>query len=650
MSNILWQADETLRQRANITRFIQKHAKPMGLDNPNYDQLWQWSVDRPDQFWQEMRVFMGLIDEGSPLPVIEDADKMPGAKFFPNLRLNFAENLLRRRDDSEAIIFRSEDKIRRRMTWRELYDLVSRLVIWLKRAGLKPGDRVAGFVPNMPETIAAMLATTALGGIWTSCSPDFGRQGVLDRFGQTGPRFLFCADGYYYNGKANQSIPRVAEFSPELPDLEAIIVFPLLADGQSLRKLPKAQWLDDALQGIAPNTIDFERFPFNHPLYVMYTSGTTGQPKCIIHGAGGALLMHAKEHQLHCDIKPDDRVFFFTTCGWMMWNWLVTALASEACLMLYDGSPFYPSGQVLFDYAAEENWSQFGTSAKFIDACLKANLKPIESHQFPRLRLICSTGSPLAPEGFDYIYNQVKTNVQLASMSGGTDLLGCFLIGTMLKPVRRGEIQAPALGMAVDIFDEEGQSVRQTQGDLVCTKPFPTLPLGFWGENGEARYHAAYFENFPNVWTHGDFVEMTEHGGYIIYGRSDATLNPGGVRIGTAEIYNQVETLEEIQESIVIGQNWDNDVRVVLFVRLKPSYQFSEELQQKIRQRIRQNCTPRHVPARILVVNDIPRTRSGKITELAVRDIVHGRTVKNSEALANPEALLEFQNRPELAC
>jgi acetoacetyl-CoA synthetase len=588
--------------------------------------------------------------------VLVDGDKMPGARFFPDAKLNFAENLLRRRDDADAIVFWGEDKVRRRLSFGELHDAVSRTAQALEDSGVKAGDRVAAFMPNMPETVIAMLATASLGATFTSCSPDFGQQGVLDRFGQVEPTVLFACDGYWYNAKAVDTLPRIAMIAGQMPSVKRVVVIPYLHDGVfdeerpvEVRDVPNAVTFADFIAPFAARDIAFARMPFNHPLYVMYSSGTTGVPKCIVHGAGGALLMHLKEHLLHCDVKRGDRVFYFTTCGWMMWNWLVSALSAGATLLLYDGSPFLGRGNVLFDYAAAEDMTHLGTSAKYIDALAKVKVEPMESHKLPELRVLLSTGSPLAPEGFDYVYGKVKKDINLASISGGTDLIACFAGGSPLLPVWRGELQCRMLGMKVDVFDDAGRPMRGEKGELVCTAPFPTMPLGFWNDPGDLRYRAAYYEKFPNVWRHGDWCELTAHEGMIIYGRSDAVLNPGGVRIGTAEIYRQVEKLEEVVESIVIGQDWKGDVRVVLFVKLRDGLALDEAIAKRIKDLIRANTTPRHVPALILQVPDIPRTKSNKIVELAVRAVVHGEAVKNVEALANPEALEQFRNRPELS-
>ncbi len=526
---------------------------------------------------------------------------------------------------------------------------MGRLAEALRAAGVAPGDRVAGYLPNMPEAVAAMLATASIGATWSSCSPDFGVQGVLDRFGQIEPKVLFTADGYWYNGKPVGVLDKVGEIVAQLPTVRRTVVVSYLDAQPDAARVPNAQRLDDFIAPHAPGDIRFEPMPFNHPLYIMYSSGTTGVPKCIVHGAGGTLLKHLSEHQLHSDLKPGDRLFYFTTCGWMMWNWLASGLASGATLLLYDGSPFAGGGTVLFDYADAEAMTHFGTSAKFIDECKKRGLAPLRTHRLEALRMILSTGSPLVPEGFDYVYRAVKKDVCLASIAGGTDLIGCFVLGNPILPVWRGEIQCRALGLAVDVFDENGHSIREQKGELVCTRPFPSMPIGFWNDRDGRKYHAAYFARFPNVWHHGDYVVLTRHDGMVIHGRSDAVLNPGGVRIGTAEIYRQVEQLDEVAESLVVGQDWQGDVRVVLFVRLREGLALDDALIAKIKGRIRANTTPRHVPGKIVQVTDIPRTRSGKIVELAVRNLVHGQPVKNVEALANPEALEQFRGRAELA-
>ena len=646
----LWTPSPDRIAAAAITAFTREANARHRLALDSYDDLWKWSTGDLEAFWTLMWDFGGVIAQTRGDRVLVDGDKMPGARFFPDAKLNFAENLLRRNDDADAIVFRGEDKVRRRITWRELHALVSRLQQALVKAGVKEGDRVAAFMPNMPETVIAMLAASSLGATFTSCSPDFGIQGVLDRFGQVEPKVLFCCDGYFYNGKTNETLARIAEIMKGLPSVAQVIVVPYISEKPDASAVPRAVTFAEAIAPFAAKAVEFRPMPFNHPLYILYSSGTTGVPKCIVHGAGGVLLMHLKEHLLHCDIRPDDRVFWFTTCGWMMWNWLVSALAARATVMLYDGSPFLGKGNVLFEYAAEEGITHFGTSAKFIDAAAKVGVEPIRTHDLRAMRALLSTGSPLAPEGFDYVFDKVKKDVCLSSVSGGTDLVACFAGGSPTLPVWRGELQCRGLGMAVDVFDDEGRSMPVGQkGELVCTRPFPTMPLGFWNDPDGSRYHAAYYEKFPNVWRHGDWCELTRHNGMVIYGRSDAVLNPGGVRIGTAEIYRQVEKLDEVVESIVIGQDWQKDVRVVLFVRLRDGVVLDDGIVKRIKDVIRANTTPRHVPAVILQVPDIPRTKSNKIVELAVRAVVHGQPVKNVEALANPEALEHFRNRAELA-
>ncbi len=644
----LWQPSRERIAAANLTRFMAEVGRDWGSAAGSYRDLYGWSIAQPEQFWQSVWSFCGVIADTRGDVVLLNSERMPGAQFFPKARLNYAENLLRRRDDTEALVFRGEDRVKRRMTYDQLYDRVSQLVQVLLGMGIQPGDRIAGYVPNMPETVIAMLAAASIGAIWSSCSPDFGPRGVVDRFGQIGPRVLFTADGYYYNGKAHDSLARVAEFLPELPTVERVIVFPYTRQSPELLAVPGAVMLPDLIDKYPPRDIPFAGLPFNHPLFIMFSSGTTGVPKCIVHGAGGTLLQHLKEHRLHSDIHPGDRMLYFTTCGWMMWNWLISGLASEATLLLYDGSPFHPDGNILFDFARDERCTFFGTSAKFIDACGKAGLKPMGTHDLPALRTIASTGSPLLPESFDYVYDAIKKDVCVSSISGGTDIVSCFVLGNPIGPVWRGEIQARGLGMAVEVWDEDGISRRGQKGELVCTLPFPSMPIGFWDDDGGERYRAAYFDKFPNVWCHGDYIELTEHDGVIIHGRSDATLNPGGVRIGTAEIYRQVEQLPEVEESLVIDQEWQGDTRIVLFVCLRAGLTLDDALAQKIKTQIRTNTTPRHVPAKIVQVADIPRTKSGKIVELAVRNIVHGWPVKNREALANPEALELYKDLPEL--
>jgi acetoacetyl-CoA synthetase len=634
---------------ANLTGFRKYIENAWCISCPDYQSLYQWSIKQPVCFWQSIWSFCDVIAEKQGEVVLEGADRMPGAEWFPQARLNYAENLLRQRNDCAAIIFRGEDKIRREISWAVLYDRVARLSRAMRELGIREGDRVAAFMPNMPETIIAMLATASMGAVWCSCSPDFGVQGVLDRFGQIEPKILFTADGFFYNGKWHDSLGIVTEIKKHLPCLRKIIVAPYFEDRPSSADGDgDTVIIRDLLSGDGDTDIKFVQVPFNHPLVIMFSSGTTGKPKCIIHGVGGTLLQHLKEHRLHADLKTGDRLFYFTTCGWMMWNWLVSALASSATLMLYDGSPFYPDPDVLFDYIDYDRITHFGTSAKFIDAVNKAGLVPKRSHSLATLKTILSTGSPLAPESFDYVYASIKKDVCLSSISGGTDIISCFVLGNPVLPVWRGELQCRGLGMKVEVFNDAGESVSGVKGELVCTAPFPCMPVGFWNDPDGSGYYSAYFERFPNVWCHGDYVELTEHDGMIFYGRSDTVLNPGGVRIGTAEIYRQVEKFDEVVEGLVIEQKWKGDTRIVLFVRLRDGLTLDKSLVDGIKQRIRSNTTHRHVPARIIQVADIPRTKSGKIVELAVKNIVHHQPVKNIDALANPEALELFKDLNEL--
>ena len=644
----LWEPSQARIAGASVTAFARAAIREWGLKFNTYPEFYRWSVDRPEQFWQSLWDYTGVKSAVRGKRVLVHGEKMPGAQWFPDARLNFAENLLRRRDRADAMVFWGEDKVEQRLSHAQLYAGVSRLAQALREAGVRSGDRVAGYLPNLPETMMAMMASASIGAIWSSCSPDFGVQGVLDRFGQIEPKVLFVADGYWYNGKAIDALSKAAEIAHRLPTLTRVVVVPYLAANPEVSAVPNALRLADFIAPYAARDIEFAQLPFDHPLYIMYSSGTTGVPKCIVHGAGGTLLQHLKEHQLHSDVKPGDRLFYFTTCGWMMWNWLASGLASGATLLLYDGSPFIRRGAILFDFAEAERMTHFGTSAKFIDAICKINLKPRATHNLVKLRAILSTGSPLAPESFDYVYRDIKADVCLSSISGGTDIVSCFVLGNPVLPVYRGEIQCRGLGMKVEVYDEQGRAVTGRKGELVCSRPFPCMPLGFWNDPDGTRYHEAYFAKYPQVWCHGDYVELTPRGGMVIYGRSDAVLNPGGVRIGTAEIYRQVEQLDEVLESLVIGQDWNKDVRVVLFVKLREGLALNDALIDKIKNRIRANTTPRHVPAKVLQVEDIPRTKSGKIVELAVRNVVHGEQVKNAEALANPEALAHYANRVEL--
>lgn len=635
-------------EQANMTAFCHQAAADWQAELKDYGSLYQWSIDNPEQFWVSVWNYAKVIgDRGTT--VLVDGDRMLDARWFPEAKLNFAENLLRRHDDGDALVFWGEDRIKRRISHAQLYEKVSRTAKALKALGVVTGDRVAGYMPNIPETVVAMLAVTSIGAVWSSCSPDFGARSALDRFAQIEPKVLFTANGYFYNGKTHDSLAQISEITTQLPSVQRVLVVPYTEENPSLpEELTKGILWADFIAPFEAGEINFTRVPFNHPLYIMFSSGTTGVPKCIVHSVGGTLLQHLKEHLLHLDIKPNERLFYFTTCSWMMWNWFVTGLGAGATLMLYDGSPFYCSGSILFDYAQAEGINVFGTSAKYIDTAQKQGLQPAKTHELQALRTILSTGSPLLPENFDYVYSAIKPDVCLSSISGGTDILSCFALGNPVLPVWRGELQCRGLGLAVDVFDDSGQSIQQEKGELVCTKPFPSMPIGFWNDPDGTQYHATYFDRFDNVWCQGDYAELTAHDGLIIHGRSDAVLNPGGVRIGTAEIYRQIAQLDEVIESVVIGQDWEGDVRVVLFVILRAGLVMDDVLIEKIRQNIRANTTPRHVPAKIIQVSDIPRTRSGKLVEVAVRQAVHGDEVKNMGELVNPEALKCYRDLAEL--
>lgn len=648
MNKPLWQPSTEQQQSSNLAAFIAALVHRWDVAITSYEAAHRFSIEESEKFWTSVWDFTDVIASKRGERVLINGKQLPGTQFFPDARLNYAENLLRRRDETPAIFFRAEDCIKRQLTWAELYDQVSRLSQAMRHHGIKEGDCVAGFLPNMPEAVIACLATASLGAVWTSCSPDFGVQGVLDRFGQAKPKLIFTADGYFYQGKVFDSLERIKTVSADLPSVEKVIVFPFVDDSPDLSSIPNAINVQEFTAGTKAQDIEFTPVSFNNPLFIMYSSGTTGVPKCMVHSVGGCLLQHLKEHQLHCDIKENDRVFYATTCGWMMWNWQISALASKASLVLYDGAIFHPKPDVLFDYADQVGITLFGTSAKYIDVIAKEGLRPKQTHNLSELRTITSTGSPLMPEGFHYVYENVKSEVCLSSISGGTDIVACFVGGNPMAPVWPGEIQAPLLGMDSAVYNDNGNDITEEKGELVCRNAFPSMPIEFLNDPDGKKYRAAYFERFPGVWHHGDFAATTEHGGFIIYGRSDATLNAGGVRIGTAEIYRQVEQFDDIQEAICVGQDWQGDTRIILFVRLRESLMLDQNLSDQIRNRIRENCSPRHIPAKIIQVADIPRTKSGKITEIAVRDVIHGQGIKNREALANPEALDLYSNLPDL--
>ena len=629
-----------------MAQFLRYVAEKYPLPRVDYEHLYLWSIEHRELFWAEIWQFGEVIHSRGYRQVLQN-DGMPGARWFSGSRLNFAENLLRYRDQRTALVSLLEDGRRRTLSYAELYRQVSLLAAWLRTQGIGPGDRIAGFLPNIPEAVVAMLACTSIGAIWSSCSPDFGIDGVLDRFGQIEPRILFTADGYCYNGKTIDCLQRMTPLLEQIPAIERLVVIPLIAPQPALEGLASACLYADCIDGVA-GELPFAQLPFDHPLYILYSSGTTGAPKCIVHGAGGTLLQHLKEHRLHTDIDRDDVFFYFTTCGWMMWNWLVSGLASGCTLVLYDGSPLARDGRCLLDAIDDEKITVFGTSPRYLAALEKAGLKPRCSHRLDSLRTLLSTGSPLSRESFEFVYRDVKRDLCLASISGGTDIISTFVLGNPLLPVYGGEIQCRGLAMAVEIWGERGETLARGKGELVCIHAFPSMPLGFWTDADGDRYRRAYFDRYPGVWAQGDYAELTPHAGMVIHGRSDAVLNPGGVRIGTAEIYREVDKLEQVRESVVIGQQWRGDVRVVLFVVLAQGLSLDDDLRRRIRECIESGATPRHVPAKIIQVADIPRTLSGKLVELAVRDVVHGRDVTNRDALANPEALAQFRELSEL--
>jgi acetoacetyl-CoA synthetase len=648
MPDILWQptADQVARSNlAAFMRFVADRGHPAMSD---YAALYQWSIDEPRPFWTAVWDFCGVLAGQRYDSIVEDFDRMPGARWLPGARLNYAENLLRYRDDRPALVAVNDRGQRSELTYRELALAVGQTARALKALGVQPGDRVVGYLPNIPQTVIALLAASSIGAVWSSCSPDFGAQGVLDRFGQIEPKVLFAVDGFIDLGRRVELMPRIREICDRIRSIEHVVVVPYLdAPRVDLHSLQHAVAWDDFLAGSPAGPPEFEQLPPDHPLYILYSSGTTGPPKCIVHTGGGILLKHLSELILNADLRRDDVFFYFTSTGWMMWNWLISGLAVGCTVVLYDGAPLSPKVDILFDMAQRERVTVFGTSPKYLSTIEKVHLEPAKTHDLSALRAILSTGAPLHTDNFDYVYRAIKPDVRLSSISGGTELCGFFLSDNPIGPVYRGELQCRTLGTKVQVFDDAGRPIVGQKGELVCTAPFPSMPLGFW--NDPAAYHRTYFEQFPGVWRHGDLAELNERGGMVIYGRSDATLNPGGVRIGTAEIYRPVEKVPEVLESIVVGQEWEGDMRVVLFVKLREGLVLDNDLRRRIRDEIRHSTTPRHVPAKVLQVADIPRTRSGKLVELAVRDVIHGRAVRNAEALTNPEALAHFQSRPELA-
>ena len=644
MNPVLWQPSIERRGNANITRFMKWVEAYYGVSFTKYADLYRWSIENSAAFWALLWDFADIKAECKGDVVLLHEDRMPGAIWFPDARLNYAENLLRQFDNRYfALSFYNENGETRQLTYKELYTQVSQLAQALRSDGVKPGDRVVGVLPNLPETIIAMLATASLGAIWSSCSPDFGIPSIVDRFSQIAPKILFVSDGYTFNGKAFDRLDQVEPLLKVLPSVQKAVLIPYLHSESPKTSNQVTLWQNYLVAFPESQPIKFAQMAFNAPLFILYSSGTTGPPKCIVHSVGGTLIQHLKEHLLHVDIPPGDRLFYYTTCGWMMWNWLVSGLASGAELVLYDGSPLYPKADALFDLIDEFQINIFGVSAKYIDAIKKAGISPINTHNLSSLNTVLSTGSPLIPEGFDYVYESIKSDVCLSSISGGSDIISCFVLGCPVLPVHRGEIQCRGLAMAVDVYDENGQSLQGEKGELVCKSPFPSMPIGFWNDPDHKQYYATYFEKYQGVWWHGDYVELTESGGMIIYGRSDAVLNPGGIRIGTAEIYRQVEQIDEVLESLVVGHEHNGDCRIILFIILRNGVTLSDQLKMKIKQQIKQNASPHHVPKEILQVTDIPRTKSGKIAELAVRNLIHGLPVKNQHALTNPEALEQYR-------
>ena len=650
MNNQLWKIKKEELNKTNFfsySNFIKQNFK---IDTGNdFNKIWKWSVDNTEIFWKSIWDFTkvkGVLGKN----LLQKSNIFYNNKFFPDTKLSYAENLLKKNNTTPAIIFKSENGYRTALSWKDLNLNVAKISDWMRANGLQKGDRVAAYLPNIPETVTAYLGTSAVGAIWSSCSPDFGTVGVIDRFSQINPKILFIGDKYFYNGKTINIIERLKEIISKIPSIVKVVIVPYPGteiEKKDNLKVDIYRW-NEIMALKKENNIQYEMSYFNDPLAILYSSGTTGKPKCICHGAGGVLLQHNKELQIHCDVKENDRVFYFTTCGWMMWNWLVGSLSSGATILLFDGFPLYKKDDLLFEFASEEQITLFGISAKYIDTLSNNKVVPKNNHDMSKLKTVCSTGSPLSIDGFRYIYKNIKEDVHLASISGGTDIVSCFVLGNPFQPVYAGEIQNRGLGMDVDVFDEKGFSIKNTKGELVCKKPFPSMPVKFWNDNEDKKYRSSYFEKYKNVWHHGDFAKVTDNGGFIIYGRSDTTLNPGGVRLGTAEIYSVVEKFEEIQESIAIGQSWDNDIRIILFIILNQGYKLNDKIKDKIKKAIRSNTSPRHVPSKIISILDIPKTKNGKLVELAVKQTVEGEPIKNLEALANPDSLKQFKNIKEL--